>query len=210
MIKATRRIVLQAAAVLLAGFMMATGSASAFTMEEMSVAGPLGDKTLGDPNAPVTIIEYASLTCPHCAHFHETVFPKLKSDYIDTGKVYFIYRDFPLDGRALGAAMLTRCVPEDKYFDFVGLLFDTQRKWAAAEPAQAEQALLDVVKQAGFTQESFYACLQKQDLVDGIQWVRQRAKDRFGVNATPSVFINGELTEAFTFEDIAKEIDAAM
>ncbi|MCB1476736.1 MAG: DsbA family protein [Rhodobiaceae bacterium] len=208
--KATRRIVLQAAAVLLAGFMMATGSASAFTMEEMSVAGPLGDKTLGDPNAPVTIIEYASLTCPHCAHFHETVFPKLKSDYIDTGKVYFIYRDFPLDGRALGAAMLTRCVPEDKYFDFVGLLFDTQRKWAAAEPAQAEQALLDVVKQAGFTQESFYACLQKQDLVDGIQWVRQRAKDRFGVNATPSVFINGELTEAFTFEDIAKEIDAAM
>ena len=210
MIKATRRIVLQTAVVLLAGFMMATGSASAFTMEEMSVAGPLGDKTLGDPNAPVTIIEYASLTCPHCAHFHETVFPKLKSDYIDTGKVYFIYRDFPLDGRALGAAMLTRCVPEDKYFDFVSLLFDTQRKWAAAEPAQAEQAMLDVVKQAGFTQESFYACLQKQDLVDGIQWVRQRAKDRFGVNSTPSVFINGELTEAFKFEDIAKEIDAAM
>ncbi|MGE0230316.1 MAG: DsbA family protein [Flavobacteriaceae bacterium] len=210
MIQTTRRMMLQIAAMSIAALVMATGSTLAFTMEEMGVAGPLGDRTLGDPNAPVTIVEYASLTCPHCANFHETVYPKLKSEYIDTGKVYFIYRDFPLDGRAFGAAMLTRCVPEDKYFDMVGLLFDTQRKWAAAEPAQAEQALLDVVKQAGFTQESFYACLQKQDLVDGIQWVRQRAKDRFGVNSTPSVFINGELTEAFSFEDIAKEIDAAM
>ena len=208
MIKATRRIVLQAAAVLLAGFMMATGSASAFTMEEMSVAGPLGDKTLGDPNAPVTIIEYASLTCPHCAHFHETVFPKLKSDYIDTGKVYFIYRDFPLDGRALGAAMLTRCVPEDKYFDFVGLLFDTQRKWAAAEPAQAEQALLDVVKQAGFTQESFNACLTNRELETAIVENARRGDSQFGVNSTPTLFINGYVHRGdLSIDELAEIVD---
>lgn len=208
--KTTRRKTLQMGAIGLAALALATAGAFAASLEDMLVAGPLGDKVLGEAEAPVTIVEYASLTCPHCATFHKETFPKLKSDYIDTGKVRFIFRDFPLDGRAFGAAMLARCAPEENYFDMLDLLFDNQRKWAGAEAAKAEAAMLDVVKQAGFTQESFQACLQRQELVDGVHWVRERARDRFGVSSTPTIFINGEMSGAFRFEDLAKEIDAAL
>lgn len=205
----SRRKAIQLGAGTLAALAAGTGAAHAFTKEEMLVAGPLGDKALGDPNAPVYMIEYASLTCPHCANFHMNTMPKVKSDYIDTGKVYFIYRDFPLDGRAFGAAMLAHCAPEDAYFGMLDLFFEQQAKWAYAPKETVDQVMQDLVKQAGITQEKFLACLQNKEVLDGVQWVRTRGKDRFGITSTPSVFINGELSKAFDFDDVAKEIDAA-
>ena len=163
---------------------------------------------MGDAKAPVTIIEYASMTCPHCAHFTETTFPELKKRYIDTGRVRFIFREFPLDQLAAAAFMLARCAGETdpgKYFTLVDTMFRQQRVWAVEKPLPP---LLALAKQAGFTQASFEACLQNQKLLDGIEAVRTRATDKFKVQSTPSFFINGTLTAgALTIEDMAKQID---
>src|ERR1700687_5944958 len=104
-------------------------------MAELMAPPPLGDESLGSANAPVTIIEYASMTCPHCAHFHETTFPELKKKYIDTGKVRFIFREFPLDSVAATAFMVARCADKDKYFPMIEVLFQQQNTWAVGPPA---------------------------------------------------------------------------
>ena len=143
---------------------------------------------MGSDNAPVTIIEYASLTCSHCAHFADATLPKLKKDYIDTGKVRYMLREFPFDPLAASAFMLARCAPKDDYFPVIGLLFRTQEQWAVREPIGP---LLSVAKQAGFTRQSFKACLADQTVLSGIEWVRDRAVKKFGVDATPTFFING-------------------
>ena len=161
---------------------------------DIMTAGPLGEKWLGREDAPVTIIEYASMTCPHCAHFHSATYPTLKSKYIDTGKVRFIFREFPLDSLAAGASMLARCAPSDSYFPIVDLLFDKQNEWAFVD--KPLDALFVLVRQAGFTQESFRACLSNQKILDGITWVRTRASEKFGVDSTPTLFINGERAES--------------
>src|SRR5262249_60111293 len=114
---------------------------------ELMQPGPLGDEVLGDEKAPVTVIEYASMTCPHCAHFALTTFPQLKEKYIDTGKVKYILREFPFDPVAAGAFMLARCAGgKDKYYAMVDLLFRTQATWAGESPPAP---MLNVVKQAG-------------------------------------------------------------
>jgi protein-disulfide isomerase len=137
----------------------------------------------------MVVIEYASMTCTHCQRFHSTVYPEFKKKYVDTGKVYFILREFPLDPLATSAFMLARCAPAERYFPIVDLLFDRQRDWAFVDdPATA---LLNVVKQAGFTQESFKACLTNQTILDGVNWVKNRGSDKFGVDATPTFFFNG-------------------
>ena len=175
---------------------------------ELMAPGALPDRVMGDAKAPVTIIEYASMTCPHCAHFTETTFPELKKRYIDTGRVRFIFREFPLDQLAAAAFMLARCAGETdpgKYFTLVDTMFRQQRVWAVEKPLPP---LLALAKQAGFTQASFEACLQNQKLLDGIEAVRTRATDKFKVQSTPSFFINGTLTAgALTIEDMAKQID---
>lgn len=149
----------------------------------------LGDKALGDPGAPVTIVEYASLTCSHCGNFYRTTFPILKEKYIDTGKVRFILREYPLDELALVAAMIARCGPDDKYFDTIHTLFNEQQKWAfGAEPGKA---LLEVVAPHGVTDESIQACLADETLVRGIIEVSKRGQE-LGVAGTPTFFINGE------------------
>jgi protein-disulfide isomerase len=153
-------------------------------------AGPLGDEALGDANAPNVIIEYASMTCPHCARFTNDVFPLLKQRDIDTGKVRFIFREFPLDPLAGGAASLARCVGKDKFFPTIELLFRTQQTWAVEHP---QEPLLATVKQEGFTEESFKACLADQKILDGIIWVRDHAANDLKVEATPTFFINGEM-----------------
>ncbi|TYC62410.1 twin-arginine translocation signal domain-containing protein [Rhodobacterales bacterium] len=168
--------------------------------------GPLGDKVLGDENAPVTIVEYASLTCGHCANFHETTFKDLKKDYIDTGKVRFIFREFPLDAVAAAGFMLARCSPQDKYFNVVDIMFEQQRSWAFTD--NPYQSLLDFSKQIGFTQESFEECLTDQGLLDSVNAVKDRAAGEFGVNSTPTLFINGEKhSGALTIEEMGKIID---
>jgi protein-disulfide isomerase len=172
---------------------------------ELMQPGPLGDEVLGDEKAPVTIIEYASMTCPHCAHFALTTFPQLKEKYIDTGKVKYILREFPFDPIAAGAFMLARCAGgKEKYYAMVDLLFRTQATWAVDHPLQP---MLATVKQAGFTEDKFKACLADQKVLDAIENVRDRAQKVFGVNSTPTFFINGQKSVgALSFEDMEKLI----
>lgn len=157
-------------------------------MEKLLEPGALPDKSLGDRDAPVTIVEYASMTCSHCANFSNTTFPKLKEEYIDTGKVYFIMREFPFDPRAEAGFMLARCAA-DKYFPMVEVLFEKQENWAPVK--NASEPLLQIAKLAGFTKESFEACLTDQTLLENIRAVRARGEE-FGVDATPTFFINGK------------------
>ncbi len=183
-----------------------SGEAETAPASELMVAGPLGDKALGDPNAKVTVIEYASLTCSHCAHFHETTFTPFKEKYVDTGKVRFIFREFPFDPVATSAFMLARCAPADSYFPMVDLLFRQQQTWAFGD--RPADALFNIVKQAGFTQESFRACLTNQQILDGVNWVKNRAAEQFDVSATPTFFINGKkLSGALTLEELDQEIE---
>jgi len=157
---------------------------------ELAKAGPDGDVALGSDKAPVTIIEYASMTCTHCAAFHATTYPVLKSKYIDTGKVRFALREFPLDPLATAGFMLARCAGPDKRSAMIDLLFAQQKNWAFTE--KPIEALANLVKQAGFSQESFEACLKDQDLYAKVNKVRDHAAEKFGVNATPTFFINGK------------------
>jgi protein-disulfide isomerase len=162
--------------------------AQAPSNEELMQAGPLGEAAQGSAEAPVTIIEYASMTCTHCAHFAATTYPELKSRYIDTGKVRFMLREFPLDPLAEAGFMLARCAGPDKYFAVVDMLFEHQSDWVVRQPLEP---LLALAKQAGFTKESFEACLSNQQVLDGIKAVRDRAAEKFAVNSTPTFFING-------------------
>jgi protein-disulfide isomerase len=158
---------------------------------ELMKPNSLPEMVMGNEKAPVTIIEYASLTCSHCAHFAENTFPELKKRYIDTGKVRFIFREFPLDPLAAAAFMLARCAGETdsaKYFALVETLFHQQRTWAVEKPIEP---LLAIAKQAGFTEKTFDTCLSNQKLLDGIESMRQKAANQFKVESTPTFFING-------------------
>ena len=156
---------------------------------ELYKAGPLGDKVLGSDSAPVTIVEYASVTCPHCATFHQKTYPALKSKYIDTGKVKLIFREFPTQPAAVATAgfMLARCA-EDKYYPMLDAIFSQQQSWAQ----DPYNGLLRIARQAGFSQEKFEACLKDQKLAEQIQAVAQRGNEEFKVESTPTFFINGK------------------
>ena len=166
-------------------------------------AGPLGEMALGDEKAPVTIIEYASMTCPHCAQFHATTFQEIKKRYVDTGKVRFIFREFPLDQLALAAFLLARCAGPDKYFPMIDTLFQMQKEWVIQKPLGP---LLAIAKQAGMSEEAFNECLQNKKLIDGIEEVRQTGM-KLNVQSTPSFFVNGKpLRGAGTIEEFEKAI----
>jgi protein-disulfide isomerase len=175
---------------------------------DLQQPGPLGDMALGAENAPVTIIEYASMTCGHCADFHAKTYPKLKERYIDTGKVRFIFREFPLDPLAAGAFMLARCAGKDdqgRYFALVETLFHQQKQWAVQRPIEPLKA---IAKQAGFSEQAFEQCLANQQVLNGIEQVRQRAAEKLGVNSTPTFFINGKIQRgAISIEDLEKQIE---
>ncbi|GEO13087.1 DsbA family protein [Microvirga aerophila] len=158
--------------------------------QDLAVPGPLGDVALGPADAKVTIIEYASLTCSHCAAFHKESWPELKKRYVDTGKVRFILREFPLDPLATAGFMLARCDGEGKYYPITDLLFDQQRNWAFTE--KPLDALRSMMRQAGFSQEKFDACLKDQKLYDAVNAVKNRGMDQFKVDSTPTFFINGQ------------------
>lgn len=166
------------------------------------------DLILGPDDAKVTIVEYASMTCGHCKHFHDTTYPELKKKYIDTGKIRFVFREFPLDNRAIAASMLARCTDTtDKTMGLIDVLFDKQEDWAFSQSG-TKAKLFDIAKQAGFTQESFDKCLTNQKLLDQLTASRTRGADTFGVNATPSFFINGKrLLAAPTIEEFDKVLE---
>ncbi|MDZ5698810.1 DsbA family protein [Chelativorans sp. M5D2P16] len=173
-------------------------------MTELLEPGALPERAQGAEDAPVTIVEYASMTCSHCASFHVNTYPALKEQYIDTGKVRLILREFPFDPRAEAGFMLARCA-DNKYFAMVDVLFKQQRSWAAAQDARG--ALLNIAKLAGFSQESFEACLTDQQLLDDVRAVRARGAD-FGVEATPTFFINGKkYSGAMSIEQMSAIID---
>jgi protein-disulfide isomerase len=164
---------------------------------------PLGEMSMGDEKAPITVIEYASMTCPHCAHFSEVTYPELKKRYIDTGKVRFIFREFPLDQLAAAGFILARCAGPDKFFPLVETLFAQQRDWVVQRPLAP---LMAIAKQAGLSQQAFEACLDNKEMLEGMEKVRNQAAEKFGVNSTPTFFVNGKrLAGALSIEEMEKE-----
>ena len=178
------------------------------TLEELMRAGPLPDIVLGKPDAPVTVIEYASMTCPHCAHFSKTTFPDLKTKYIDTGKVRFIFREFPLDELAAAAAMLARCIDKtngEKAMAVIEVLFASQEKWAVRNPLPQLQ---QITRQAGMSQQAFDECLKDQTLYNNVLAMRERASKEYKVESTPTLFVNGKMIKGgVAIEELAKVID---
>jgi protein-disulfide isomerase len=176
-------------------------------LDDLMLKGELPDNVVGNPDAPITIIEYSSMTCPHCADFHVNVLPTIKSKYIDTGKVKYIIREFPLDNVAATAAMLARCVEPAKFYDFVDMLYQRQKDWAYSDQPLPE--LQKLSKQAGFTEERFKQCSSDQKTLDYIKWVRDRGNKQFGVKATPSFFVNGKRVKGATTVQRFEEMIAA-
>ena len=173
---------------------------------KLHMAPKIGDRVMGKADAPVTIVEYASATCPHCANFHKGTFVQLKRDFIDTGKVRFIFREFPFDDLALAAFMLARCAPEDKYFPMLDVIFERHQVWTR----NPREELLKIAKLAGFTEETFGKCLKNEEIAKGISAIRDTGNKEFGVNSTPTFFINGkELAGNQPIEKFKELIDAA-
>ncbi len=197
----------------LAGFSPLRLIAEAMAQSASDVAKPqsLPDMELGPANASVTITEYASMTCPHCAAFNETVFPKIKSEYIDTGKVRYVFREFPLDIKAAAGSMLARCIAKDdsgKYFAVIDMLFRQQNDWVVKNTTET---LTRIGKQAGLSQQAVEDCLKDQALLDKIAADQKFANEVLKVNSTPTFFINGEMIRGETsFEEFDKRIKSLL
>jgi len=170
---------------------------------------PLGfeDRWLGDENAKVTVIEYASPTCPHCATFHTQIFPEFKKEFIDTGKVRFVLRPFSRSILDAVVFMVAACDdPAADYYKLSSAYFETMRSWAVSDNAKAQMA--QVAINNGFTQESFEACLTNQELFKGLEKTRNQALEEFGLDATPTFYVNGKkLAGVISVEEFAKEIE---
>lgn len=149
------------------------------------------DHVLGNKNAPNTIFEYASLTCPHCAAFASDTLPKLQKDWIDTGKAKLVYRDFPLDRSAVVAATVAQCFPPERYFPFIETLFQTQREWAERSETETKTALSRIARLGGMSQAQFDACANNQKLSDAVLNSRLVAQHEYGIDSTPTFFVNG-------------------
>ena len=171
----------------------------------------LPDMALGPANSPVTITEFASMTCPHCAAFNESVFPKIKSEYIDTGKIRYVFREFPLDIKAAAGSMLARCIAKDdsgKYFAVIDMLFRQQNDWVTKNTTET---LTRIGKQAGLSQQAVEACLKDQALLDKIAADQKFANEVLKVNSTPTFFINGEKIKGETsFAEFDKRIKSLL
>jgi protein-disulfide isomerase len=197
----------------LAGFSPLRLIADAMAQSASDVAKPvsLPDMALGPATASVTITEYASMTCPHCAAFNETVFPKIKSEYIDTGKVRYVFREFPLDIKAAAGSMLGRCIAKDdsgKYFAVIDMLFKQQNDWVMKNTTET---LIRIGKQAGLSQQAVEDCLKDQSLLDKIAADQKYATEVLKVDSTPTFFVNGEKIKGETsFEEFDKKIKSLL
>jgi|TARA_B100001964_G_C13928947_1_gene463611 protein-disulfide isomerase len=170
----------------------------------------LKDRVLGDPNAPIEIVEYSSLTCSHCRHFHIDILPDLKKNYLDTGRAKLVYRDFPFDQLGLMAAIMARCAPPSRYFQFLDVLFQNQEKWA--QNADPIRALTRIGSLGGLSEADFRACTENRTIVDGVLQTRLEAGKRYQVNSTPSFIINGEKRVVGSqpykvFDDLLKKLE---
>lgn len=174
------------------GFFKALGFAALLLVTATSSQAAKDDgvpaRAMGKANAPITVEEYVSFTCPHCAEFYEKTLPELEKRYASTGKARFILRDFPTDGAGLKAAQLSRCMPEEQYFPFVRLLFKNQMTWALSP--DPEKILLSYAKLGGLPEDKAKACLADRDLQDAIIAVRSEATEKYGVESTPTFIIN--------------------
>ena len=172
-------------------------------------AGPVyREFVLGNPNSKVVVIEYASLTCPHCAHFAQEDYPKLKKDYIDTGKIKYIYRDFPLDNLALGAALLARCAPGNKGMGMIEKMFNEQLKWIQAE--KPIEPLTAYAKETGMSDKDVEACLQNKAIVDTIRDVYSTAASLYKVDATPTFLVGEDRVPGADYARLKEMIDKAL
>ncbi|MEE9313510.1 MAG: DsbA family protein [Rhizobiaceae bacterium] len=171
---------------------------------------PLEDNVMGDATAKVTIVEYASMTCPHCRTFHEEVLPEIKKTYVETGKVKYILRPFPFDGDRRGEAafMLAKCAPDNNYYAMIDALFSTQQSWGTQGNPVPE--LLQLSKMGGMSEAEFKACLGNEELLNKIVKGRNKAVEDFGVNSTPTVFVNGEKLGDSSLKTLTKAIEAAL
>ena len=176
--------------VALGGLLLGAAPSFAVDLTGLNDAPAYGEMALGPDTAKVTIIEYLSATCPHCAAFYNETFGTLKKEYIDTGKIRFIMREFPHNDAALAAFMLARCAPKEKYIPLIDVFFTTQPEWTKDPLA----GLNKIAQQAGFTQESFDACMKNEAVAKQILEVRSKAEG-FGVTGIPTFFVNGERYE---------------
>lgn len=166
------------------------------------------EMTLGAEDAPVTLVEYASFTCPHCARFHSEVFPKLKANYIDTGKVKFVYREVYFDRFGLWAAMMARCGGPEKYFAIADLLYEKQREWLSGnDPAEIVANMRRIGLSAGLTNEQIDACLNDRPMAEALVAEFQKNVEADGVNATPTLFVNGTKYSNMPYEELAAILD---
>jgi protein-disulfide isomerase len=172
----------------------------------MAPAGGLEDHVLGEEAATVTVVEYASPTCPHCANFHNNIYPQFKTDYIDTGKIKYILRPFVRNVLDAAVFMLAEAAGPDSYYNVIGTYFRSMETWAASQTPR--DAIFEIATQLGFTQETFDAALTNQELFTAMEAVREQALNEFGLTGTPTFYINGKnLTGDKTLEQLAAEID---
>lgn len=175
-------------------------------MDRILAAAVLPEKAFGLAEAPVTIVEYASITCHFCMKFHSETWPAFKAKYVDTGKVRFVMREFPLDPLATAGFMLARCAGDEKWYPVLDLLYRTKEAWGHAQ--NPSEALLQTVRQAGFTKDSFETCLRDDKLYQDVRQTADRAAKDFGVNSTPTFFINGEKRAgALTLQEFDKILE---
>ena len=175
----------------------------------VSTARLLEDRFLGKADAPLTVIDYSSLTCPHCADFHTQILPELTAQYIDVGKVKFIYRDFPLEPMATAAAMLARCAPPEMYFRFLDALFGSQKTWSKAQ--KPREALAALARLGGMTETDITQCLDNQDLLNGLSAMKNDAVQQHGIKATPSLVIGAQThVGVASYEALATLIENAL
>lgn len=173
----------------------------------LSTEQAMKDRVKGNPDAPITIIEYASLTCPHCARFQEETLPKLEKDWIDTGKAKLIYRDYPLDKYAADASMIARCAPSDQYFTFIGAFFAQQQYWAHSE--DPIKGLTQLAMLGGMSKKDVDACLSNEALRDAILQMRLDGQMEHDVNSTPTFVINGQKVQNLPYPDLNQILENA-
>lgn len=191
-----------------AALMLVLGVAAPANAKIASLDEAKSDLILGDANAPVEVVEYASLSCPACRGFHETVFPKLKEQYIDTGKIRFRFVDFPTNSAGMAAAMIARCAGPTKHQGMIDLFFDSQSQWGRAE--NPLEAMTMIARMAGLGPNDVDECVKNTELYNFIRDTQQKASEELGVNATPTVFVAGEKLEDSDFETVKTAIDKAL